>query len=235
MKRAFVLLILVIFMLGCARQAETPTVVIGGEEKEAAPVEQRDPTEIRPPSQPAQQLGPKIKCPSSCDDLNACTWEYCNEETEFECVYEKIWPCCGDRNCDGSEDTENCPQDCLYRVTEELEPRVYINQIQFDAPNDDDINLNGEWIIITNGLEEEVYMNGWYIKNEARENYTFIGYRLCAGCQVYVRSGEGDDHKSTIYMDRTTPFWANKREVASLYESGGKLMDEKREEGKYYD
>ncbi|MBI5159349.1 hypothetical protein HY992_04475 [Candidatus Micrarchaeota archaeon] len=80
-------------------------------------------------------------CPSSCDDFNPCTRDYCGRETEYACVHyllegeqqgcrgasgtcardmceqgacvqASIPNCCGNGKCDGSEDAVACPSDC---------------------------------------------------------------------------------------------------------------------------
>lgn len=51
------------------------------------------------------------ECPASCDDGNACTEDSCGEDTGYECMHEKIEPCCGDMVCDESE-KESCAEDC---------------------------------------------------------------------------------------------------------------------------
>jgi len=55
-------------------------------------------------------------CPSSCDDFNECTEDFCSEETDFKCVHKPIDNCCGNGKCelsgDYKETYENCPDDC---------------------------------------------------------------------------------------------------------------------------
>ena len=52
-------------------------------------------------------------CPSSCDDQNLCTRNYCNEETNFQCVAIKIENCCGNSLCEAEESPILCPSDCI--------------------------------------------------------------------------------------------------------------------------
>jgi hypothetical protein len=52
-------------------------------------------------------------CPVSCDDSNACTTDHCSVQTSFECRHDTVKPCCGNGECETSEDAANeCPQDC---------------------------------------------------------------------------------------------------------------------------
>ena len=55
------------------------------------------------------------ECPLSCDDRKTCTQDYCNSNTNFKCVHEDVFPCCGDDICESSESKEICEQDCSPR------------------------------------------------------------------------------------------------------------------------
>ena len=58
--------------------------------------------------------GCQIKCPDTCDDIDACTEDICSEETGFECAYKEIFPCRGNGVCEEGEYdavTADCP-DC---------------------------------------------------------------------------------------------------------------------------
>ncbi|MEM2915924.1 MAG: hypothetical protein QXT19_00995 [Candidatus Woesearchaeota archaeon] len=51
-------------------------------------------------------------CPTSCDDKNPGTRDYCGPETNYFCINEPIAGACGNGMCDGSENKCTCPQDC---------------------------------------------------------------------------------------------------------------------------
>jgi len=55
---------------------------------------------------------PVKRCPSKCDDNNKCTNDYCGEETNYECRYDKVFPCCGNGICENGEDYKSCLEDC---------------------------------------------------------------------------------------------------------------------------
>jgi hypothetical protein len=53
------------------------------------------------------------ECPESCNDDNPCTRDYCSLQTNFECKHTGTKPCCGNGECEESEDLANeCPEDC---------------------------------------------------------------------------------------------------------------------------
>ena len=78
--------------------------------KEVKPEEKPEP-EIPKPEIPKPEK-PIEKCPVSCNDGDECTNDYCNEQTNYECRHDKIYPCCGNEICEDNEDYENCLADC---------------------------------------------------------------------------------------------------------------------------
>ncbi|MBU0757527.1 MAG: hypothetical protein KKF44_05655 [Nanoarchaeota archaeon] len=54
----------------------------------------------------------KPTCPTSCDDKDECTKDYCSENTEYKCRNDNISPCCGDYKCDSKENYFTCDSDC---------------------------------------------------------------------------------------------------------------------------
>ncbi|MBI4144280.1 hypothetical protein HY486_03465 [Candidatus Woesearchaeota archaeon] len=52
------------------------------------------------------------ECPSGCNDFNACTSDSC---VDGGCVNVLFSPCCGNRECESSENPASCPGDCVVR------------------------------------------------------------------------------------------------------------------------
>jgi hypothetical protein len=49
---------------------------------------------------------------SPCEDNNPCTKDSCSEETDYECKHDAIIPCCGNGECEETEDWSACEEDC---------------------------------------------------------------------------------------------------------------------------
>lgn len=52
------------------------------------------------------------RCPSNCNDNDACSQDICNKQTDFECRHVPITPCCGNGVCEDSETPNSCSKDC---------------------------------------------------------------------------------------------------------------------------
>jgi hypothetical protein len=88
---AIFVLILLLFSLGCEKAEEEPEDI-------------EEPIEEEIIEQPT--------CPDNCDDEKDCTKDYCNKDTDFECIHDTITLCCGNDICEITEDNEECAEDC---------------------------------------------------------------------------------------------------------------------------
>jgi hypothetical protein len=53
-----------------------------------------------------------VQCPTSCDDGDVCTYDFCTKETNYECAYKNKEPCLGNGICEEGEfyDKIECPR-----------------------------------------------------------------------------------------------------------------------------
>ena len=66
--------------------------------------------------------------------------------------------------------------------------------VNADAPGDDGVNLNGEWVRFTNAGAEAIDFDGWEVADEsASHRYTFTDLRLEPGAEITLFSGCGPD------------------------------------------
>ncbi len=62
-----------------------------------------------------------LNCPSSCNDKNPCTNDFCSEQTNFKCMHDEIIPCCGNKICEDGENFLIC-NDCPKAKTTTIKP-----------------------------------------------------------------------------------------------------------------
>ncbi|MCO5381214.1 MAG: lamin tail domain-containing protein [Methanosarcina barkeri] len=88
-----------------------------------------------------------------------------------------------------------------------------------------DLNLQDEWVKISNKGSSPVSLNGWKIEDEGSKHiYTFPSYTLDSGSTVTVYTEEGTDLATGLYWQLGSPIWNNDGDTASLYDNGGKLV-----------
>ncbi|WP_410510113.1 lamin tail domain-containing protein [Methanosarcina hadiensis] len=88
-----------------------------------------------------------------------------------------------------------------------------------------DLNLQEEWIQISNIGSSPVSLDGWEIKDEgSKHTYTFPSYTLNAGSTVTVFTGKGADSAAELYWQLDDPILNNDRDTAYLYDDSGNLI-----------
>ncbi|MGE5457620.1 MAG: lamin tail domain-containing protein [Methanococcaceae archaeon] len=88
-----------------------------------------------------------------------------------------------------------------------------------------DLNLQDEWVQISNTGSSPVSLNGWKIEDEGNKHtYTFQSYTLNAGTTVTVFTGKGTNSATELYWQLDDPIWNNDGDTAYLYDDNGKLI-----------
>ncbi|WP_292388043.1 MBL fold metallo-hydrolase [Methanosarcina sp. UBA5] len=88
-----------------------------------------------------------------------------------------------------------------------------------------DLNLQDEWVQISNTGSSPVSLNGWKIEDEGNKHaYTFQSYTLNAGTTVTVFIGKGTNSATELYWQLDDPIWNNDGDTACLYDDSGKLI-----------
>lgn len=88
-----------------------------------------------------------------------------------------------------------------------------------------DLNLQDEWVRISNTGSSPVSLNGWKIEDEGNKHtYTFQPYTLNAGSTVTVFTGKGINSATEFYWQLDNPVWNNDGDAAYLYDNSGKLI-----------
>jgi len=97
---------------------------------------------------------------------------------------------------------------------------------QYDAPGDDQLNPNEEYICFTNQSDHPVDMTGWSVNRRPDTWYTFPTFILQPEASVRLHSGNEVDTSTDLYWGSNEALWRNIHDSVYLYDADGKLMDE---------
>ncbi len=104
--------------------------------------------------------------------------------------------------------------------------------VQWDAPGNDNVNVNGEFIKVINGGDVAVPLAGWWVRDSAeRGTKAYPGYRFPDGTvaaphsSVVVRVGKGSDTATTKYWGLSAPVFENVTKGPMWLSDGGYLFD----------
>lgn len=104
---------------------------------------------------------------------------------------------------------------------------IGICDAQFDAPGDDNENLNKEWVKLCNNTDTDIDMTGWGLLNDAGAYYEFPdGFILPANDIVFVYTGTGTDTDIALYWGRPVEAWDNTGDIATLMDDEGTVVAE---------
>ena len=104
---------------------------------------------------------------------------------------------------------------------------VEIVHIEYDAPGNDNDNLNGEWVEIRNNDSAAVDLTGWVLKDEsASHRYEFpSGFTLQAGATVHIHTGCGRDTARALYWCKSgSAVWNNGGDTGFLLDPSGNVI-----------
>jgi micrococcal nuclease len=110
----------------------------------------------------------------------------------------------------------------------QAEATVKIVDVAFDAPGNDNENLNGEWVEIRNEGGSPVDLTGWGLKDEsATHRYEFpASFTLASGESVTVRTGCGVDFGTELFWCSVgSAVWNNSGDTVFLLDPNGNAHD----------
>ena len=107
-----------------------------------------------------------------------------------------------------------------------LDPTAIHLEVHADAAGDDSLNLNDEWVRITNQGEEPLDLEGWGLRDESSSHrYRFGPLVLPPGESVTVRSGCGTDTDVDRYWCVSgSAIWNNGGDTAFLLDPVGNVV-----------
>jgi hypothetical protein len=97
-------------------------------------------------------------CPTSCDDANQCSKDYCSSETDYKCKHDSISSCCGNDICEKGELCNECSADCGKCLTlEEVEKLINIHYSSKERFEKNKFTVQHNWSGIENLTDYEFY------------------------------------------------------------------------------
>ena len=88
-----------------------------------------------------------------------------------------------------------------------------------------DLDLQDEWVNISNKGSSPVSLNGWKIEDDgSKHTYTFPSYTLNSGAYVTVFTGKGTRTATELYWQLGSPVWNDDGDTAYLYDNSGKMV-----------
>lgn len=111
----------------------------------------------------------------------------------------------------GLQDTESD----MRGISSSVESTAYVS----------DLNLQDEWVEITNEGSSPVSLTGWKIEDDgSKHTYTFPSFTLDPQATVTLYTGEGTDTATELYWGSGSPFWNNDGDTAYLFDDSGNMV-----------
>jgi micrococcal nuclease len=102
---------------------------------------------------------------------------------------------------------------------------ISIVEFNYDAVGNDNENMNGEYVTFQNNCDDAVKMDGWIVKDEATNVYTFKGFSLGGNSKVTLYTGSGNDAADKVYWDKKRyAVWNNDGDTLFLRDDKGNLV-----------
>jgi micrococcal nuclease len=91
-----------------------------------------------------------------------------------------------------------------------------------NAPGDDNLNLNGEYVVICNRGTSAVSLAGWRLTDDGdNHTFTFPAFALSAAAKVTIYSGSGRDTSTALFWRSDGAIWNNDGDCAHLFTVSG--------------
>lgn len=101
---------------------------------------------------------------------------------------------------------------------------VYIRQFSPNPPGADEHNLNGEKVVLRNKCTTALQLDGWMLSNTAGRTFLLPNLTILPKGLLTVRSGNGTDNATDVFLSSVQPAWKNSKEAATLRDGEGRLV-----------
>lgn len=125
---------------------------------------------------------------------------------------------------------ERRAQAALRGIWRDLGGPLKITSLHANAPGDDRVNPNGEYIRIANVADGVVSTQGFTVTDRYGHRYSFPALTLPPGYSVLLLSGRGVDltdprEQFVLYWQSDGPIWNNSGDTATLRAPDGTIVD----------
>ncbi len=101
---------------------------------------------------------------------------------------------------------------------------VYIRQFTVNPSGADEKNLNGEKVVLRNKCTQTIALDSWTLENSAGKTFILPNTSIQPKKLLSVRSGNGTDNSTDVFLGSPLPVWKNKGEAATLRDGDGRLV-----------
>lgn len=103
---------------------------------------------------------------------------------------------------------------------------IRIGEVQANPPGNDRTNLTEEWVELVSRSQDDVDLSGWVLRDETTGHIFNLGPAvLGAGETLKVRTGNGSDTATDLYLNETFPVWSNTDETVLLIDPKGVVAE----------
>lgn len=120
------------------------------------------------------------------------------------------------------EEFEKVSSGCLFTKGEYTGCFNMVN-FHYDAQGSDCSNNEDEYVTIKNSCQD-INMNEWQIKDEARHIYTFDNFISQKDSEITLYTGSGQDTSSKLFWEKSCAIWNNDHDTLYLYDSQRNLV-----------
>jgi len=99
--------------------------------------------------------------------------------------------------------------------------------VHADAPGDDNLNLNDEYVTLSNRGDSALDLEGWTVTDEANHRYEFGAVTLDPGASVRLHTGTGEDTATDVYWGRSGAVWNNGGDTVTVRAANDTVVAER--------
>ena len=114
---------------------------------------------------------------------------------------------------------------------------LHMTSFHANAPGNDSDNINGEYLRVTNITSNTLNLKEYHIQSIRGDTWPFPDLEIPAGHTVKIHSGRGYHQRNPekqleICLGNHRPIWDNEKDRATIYDSNGKVHDQRKHQPK---